>query len=251
MSGKNIRFLVLCFIFSISFFSSSAQFELPAKFEAGVNVGAYIYQGDLVPSILGSFRTARPGIGIYFGRIISHSFTAGLAFNIFSLEGDDALYDEPAFRKHRAFRFNSTLKELSLQAKYNLTGFLAYEPKLQPYIFAGIGLAFINTTADYSRLDTNYFGETSPTVLGLATDISKPAKKTTPVVPLGIGFRYNLSSNFTLNMETAYRLTATDYIDGFSMSANPKQNDHYLSQTVGVSYKFGRKSKYDCPVVRL
>ena len=251
MSGKKIRFLVLYFIFSISFFTSSAQLELPAKYEAGVNVGLYVYQGDLVPSILGSFRTARPGLGIYIGRIISPSFTAGLAFNVSSLKGDDALYDKPAFRKHRAFKFKSSLKELSLQAKYNVTGSFAYQPKLEPYVFAGIGVAFINTSMDYSRLDRTYFSETSSTVVGLSTDVNKPARKTKPVVPLGIGFKYNMSSNFSLNIETAYRLTNTDYIDGFSMSANPKLNDHYLSQTVGVSYKMGRKSKYDCPVVRL
>lgn len=251
MSGKKVRLLVIFFISSVSFFNASAQILFPSKYEVGVNVGAYIYQGDLVPSILGSFRTARPGIGIYIGRTISPSFSAGISFNASSLKGDDALYDKPEFRKYRAFRFKSSLKELSLQAKYNLTAFFAYEPRLQPYIFAGIGAAFINTSADYSRLDRNYFSETSSTVVGLATDITKPARKTKPVVPLGIGFRYNLSSDFTLNMETAYRLTNTDYIDGFSMSANPSLDDHYLSHTVGVSYKFGRKSKYDCPVVKL
>ena len=251
MSGKKIRFLVLFLISSLSFFKSSAQLVLPSKYEVGVNVGIYVYQGDLVPSILGSFRTARPGVGIYLGRTISPSFSAGIAFNIASLKGDDALYDKPEFRKYRAFKFKSSLKELSLQAKYNLTGLFGYEPRLQPYIFAGIGVAVINTSADYSRLDRNFFSETSSTVIGLATDINKPAKKTKPVVPIGIGFRYNLSPDFTLNMETAYRLTNTDYIDGFSMSANPGLNDHYLSQTVGVSYKFGRKSKYDCPVVKL
>jgi opacity protein-like surface antigen len=251
MSGKKNRFLLLFFISSLSFFNSSAQLVFPAKYEVGLNVGLYVYQGDLVPSILGSFRTARPGVGIYLGRTISPSFSLGAAFNVSSLEGDDALYDKPEFRKHRAFRFKSSLKELSLQAKYNLTGFFAYQPRLQPYIFAGIGVAVFNTEMDYSRLDRNYFSETSSTVVGLATDIVKPAKKTKPVLPLGVGLRYDLSSNFTLNMETAYRLTNTDYIDGFSLSANPKLNDHYLSQTVGVSYKFGRKSKYDCPVVKL
>jgi opacity protein-like surface antigen len=251
MPGKKVPFLVLMFICSLSYLKSSAQLVFPAKYEVGINVGLYVYQGDLVPSILGSFRTAKPGIGLYLGRTISPSFSAGIAFNASSLRGDDALYDKPAFRKHRAFKFNSTLKEVSVQAKYNLTHFFAYEPRFQPYIFAGIGLAFINTSSDFSRLDRTYFSETSSTVVGLAPDMAKPARKTRPVLPLGIGFRYDLSPNFTLALETAYRLTNTDYIDGFSISANPKLNDHYLSQTVGVSYKFGRKSRYDCPIVRL
>lgn len=249
MSGKIQRFFVLYIISSVTFFNSSAQLVFPAKYEVGLNVGMYVYQGDLVPSIFGSFRTAKPGIGVYVGRYITPSLSAGIAFNISSLKGDDALYDKPAFREHRAFRFKSSLKELSLQAKYNLLSLFAYQPRLEPYVFAGVGAAFINTSADYSRLDREYFSETSSTVLGLPADIAQPNKKTKVVIPLGIGLRYDLSPDLTLNMETAYRLTNTDYIDGFSESANPRLNDHYLSQTVGISYKFGRKSRFDCPTV--
>ncbi|MFT3981530.1 MAG: hypothetical protein QM687_13740 [Ferruginibacter sp.] len=34
------------------------------KYELGVNLGAYVYQGDLSPQKLGSFKTIRPGLGL-------------------------------------------------------------------------------------------------------------------------------------------------------------------------------------------
>jgi hypothetical protein len=49
-------------------------------------------------------------------------------------------------------------------------------------------------------------------------------------------------------MEGTYRLMRTDYLDGFSKSANPNLKDHYSSITIGAAYKFGNKEKYGCPV---
>ena len=83
---------------------------------------------------------------------------------------------------------------------------------------------------------------------GLAVDAVTPTPKVIPVVPVGAGMRYNLSDRIAINGEASYRLMHTDYLDGFSMSANPKLKDHYSSITIGVAYKFGNKEKYSCPV---
>lgn len=240
------------FTFSFfSFFQTNAQSN-SAKYELGVNIGAYVYQGDLSPSRWGSFKTIKPGIGISFARIISPSFSLGAMFNLATLKGDETLYDNPEFLKYRAFKFNSKLKELGLRAKWNVLGSSTNETKLEPYLFAGVGVAFINVTRDYSGFISEYFSPEENLPARLAEDIAQRTKRTIAVIPAGVGLRYNLSSSVALNLETTYRFTSSDYIDGYSIAANPAKNDSYLSQTLGVSFKIGNKNgnKTGCPVMK-
>lgn len=227
----------------------SAQLS-PAKYEVAVNGGAFVYQGDLAPRVWGSLKTMRPGFGVHISRVISPSFAAGLAVNIASLEGDETRYEVPAFRKFRAFKFTAPLREVYMQIKWNIEPITPFDLPVKPYLFAGVGMASLETKIDYSGFNAAYFGAGSPTVTGLAIDIAKPSKKTKFVIPVGFGLRFYLSPDFCLNFESSYRVTSTDYIDGFSEAANPDMNDHYLVQTVGLAYRFGRRSKYSCPVVQ-
>ena len=57
-----------------------------------------------------------------------------------------------------------------------------------------------------------------------------------------------LSNHFYINAEGAYRLTTSDYIDGFKYAGNPKRNDHYYGLSIGLSYRF-RANRNDCPKV--
>ncbi|HSN61028.1 MAG TPA: DUF6089 family protein [Ferruginibacter sp.] len=249
MCAKKIGRTALFTLSIFSFFQANAQ-SSSAKYELGANIGAYVYQGDLSPQRFGSLKTIKPGIGISFARIISPSFSVGALFNLASLKGDETKYDNPEYRQQRAFKFKSSLKELGLVAKWNVLGSSTYETKLEPYLFAGVSLAFIKTTTDYSAFNPAYFGEANEITAGLVTDAAEPARKTIPVIPAGLGLRYNLSSTLSLNMESSYRFTGSDYIDGYSMAANPAKNDHYFSQTIGISKKLGKKDKLGCPVMK-
>jgi hypothetical protein len=83
----------------------------------------------------------------------------------------------------------------------------------------------------------------------LAEDIAYKTPKLIPVVPVGIGVQLSLTKKLSLTAETAYRLTRTDYLDGFSQAGNPNLHDHYFSHTVGLLYKFGKKSSLSCPTI--
>jgi hypothetical protein len=249
MTGVKLLHLFFLVICSVSASKVSAQI-FPAKYEVGLTGGAFIYQGDLAPRVWGSIKTTRPGFGGYAGRILSPAVAVRFAFNIGTLKGDETKFDMPEFRKYRAFKFKGTVREFSLQLKLNMESLTPFTLQWKPYVFAGLGVAYINTAADYSEFEAGYFGANSSTINGLAVDITKPAKKQKPVIPIGLGIRRYLTEDLSLNVEGSYRLTNTDYIDGFSESANPKMNDHYLVATVGLSYEFGRKSRYACPVVK-
>jgi OOP family OmpA-OmpF porin len=235
---------------SLSFFISYgalAQKDVIPKYEAGINAGIYLYQGDLTPHHIGSIETIQPGIGIFGTRIINTSFSVRLMFITASLAADESIYKYPAWRQQRNFSFAASVKELGLSLHWNISGTNYYDVKYEPYVFAGAAVSVINTNSNYSRVNWAYFGETSELGDGLAVDVARPSQKIIPAVPIGAGVRYHLSKKIVLNLESCYRLMHSDYVDGFSKSANPGLSDHYLSITMGAAYKFGNKEKYGCP----
>ena len=236
------------FIFSLFIFSDvSAQLSSLPKWEAGINMGAYLYQGDLTPHRLGSVETIQPGFGISGTRIISRAFSARLMFNVARLAGNESIYKYPEWRQQRNLSFTASVKELTLSLHWNVFGTNYDNVKYEPYVFAGAGASFVNINRDYSRFNAAYFGEQSTVPAGLAADAATPTPRVIPVVPVGAGVRYHISDRIVLNLEGSYRLMRTDYLDGFSKAANPDLKDHYSSLTIGASYKFGNKEKYGCP----
>ncbi|CAN5823823.1 hypothetical protein BH11BAC4_BH11BAC4_06120 [soil metagenome] len=238
------------FFFSIVFFISydgvSQKATLP-KWEAGINAGAYIYQGDLTIHPIGSVETIRPGFGLSVTRIISSAFSARLMFNMAKIAADESIYNTPKFRQHRNLAFNASVKELGLSVHWNVFGTNYDNVKFQPYVFAGAGVSFVNITRDYSGFNMAYFGPESSVTRGLATDVATAPPKVIAVIPVGGGIRYNISDRLVANIEGTYRLMRTDYLDGFSQAANPNMKDHYSSLTIGIAYKFGSRDRYGCP----
>jgi len=216
----------------------------------GLNAGAYIYQGDLTPNNLGSFRTIQPGFSLFAKKPINHFLAARVQFSIARLKGDDSRYSKPDFRQQRNFYFTTPVKEFSAQLVWNILGRNYEDRGIMPYVFSGAGISFISVKKDYSRMDPAIFGESSEVYAGLAEDNARGTPRALLSVPVGIGAEYPLSDRFSVNIETAYRFIFTDYLDGFSRSANPKLQDHYHSTSAGIIYKFGKKDKgIGCPVI--
>lgn len=226
-----------------------SQIDL-SKYEAGLTGGVFVYQGDLTPQQLGSYKTMKPQLALHIYRKISPAFSVRLNLNRGKLYGNDAKYSNPDWRQQRNFNFTSPVTELSVQGVWSFLE--GRTPRLSPYVFAGAGLSFVKIKRDYSNYNAAYFGESSSVSAGLAEDAATSLPRMIPVVPVGAGVRYFLNDRFSLIGETSYRLSATDYLDGFSKSANAGKNDHYLSHSVGVIYSFGKKNKgLGCPVVKL
>ena len=224
-----------------------AQIDL-SKYEIGLSGGVFVYQGDLTPQPLGAYKTMKPQLALHVYRILSPAFSVRLNLNRGKLYGNDAVYSNPAWRKQRNFNFTTPVTELSVQGVWNILQ--ARSPRFSPYVFAGAGLSFLKIKRDWSNLDPALFGDGSDAQTGLAIDAAKTLPRIIPVVPVGAGVLYALNDRFSLTGETSYRLSFTDYIDGFSKSANPGKNDHYLSHSIGVIYSFGKKDKkLGCPSV--
>lgn len=242
---KNTVILALPLLFCSSLLHAQSPFD--SKYEIGINAGALIYQGDLTPTAMGSFKTPGLVVGLYGSRRLSNKLAARLDLGFGKLKGDDAKYDDPAWRQARALKFETPVTEVAGLLVWNALG---TDRRLSPYLFAGIGYGFLNIKRDYSRFDYAWFADE-----GLGEDLQRDIEYDLPrgavLLPMGVGVRYALTDKLGLNLESAYRFLSTDYLDGFSQAGNPERDDAYFKFSLGLSYKLGGKNPLDCPVVRL
>lgn len=226
-----------------------AQRDL-SKFEIGLSAGVLVYQGDLTPYRLGSYNTLRPVIAFSVNRIINTKFSlrTNLAFG--GLRGDDGTYSTPPYRQQRNFNFKTPVFEISELLVATILGANAAgrNPGVSAYVFGGPGFTVLNIRRDWSRFNAEYFSSESATIAGLVSDQQHAVPRLIPVVPLGIGARFPISARLSLALETSYRFTFTDYLDGFSKSANDSRKDSYQGHTIGLIYNFKRNNSLKCPV---
>ncbi|HEY6956473.1 MAG TPA: DUF6089 family protein [Flavisolibacter sp.] len=232
----------LVLLFSFVNTRTLAQIDV-SKLEVGVTGGIFVYQGDLTPSPIGSYRTLKPTFNLFVNRTLTGTFSLRTSLFYGGLMGNDAAYSSPEWRQQRNLAFNTRNIELS-----ELLVWRAWraERGLVPYVFGGIGASFLNIKRDWSRFNPEFF--TSENLAArVAEDISHSTPTVLPVIPVGIGLQYSISKKLCILAETVYRFTRTDYLDGFSKAGNPRLNDHYQSHTIGLLYKFGRKDNLNCP----
>jgi len=240
---------VVLFIFSSIHLLAAGQ-SFFSKFELGVNAGVFVYQGDLTPSKLGSYKTLKPELNLFVNRIVSPVFSLRTNLALGGLKGDDAKYGVPKYRQQRNFNFKSPIFEISELLVADIFGnnMPGRSTGLSPYLFAGLGFSLLNITRDRSHFNAEFFSSEPGTLSGLSADEQHPLPTLIPVLPMGIGIRFPISSRISVNAETSYRFTFTDYLDGFSQAANDARKDSYLAHTIGVIYQFRNNSWLKCPV---
>ncbi|MGN6494169.1 MAG: DUF6089 family protein [Agriterribacter sp.] len=238
--------LVIPFV-TVACFVSEAQLYT-SRFEAGINAGVFVYQGDLTPEPLGAYATMKPQFGLFASYILNRSFSVRGNFSFGGLKADDAKYDSPEYRKQRAFRFTTPVSEFSGMVVWDILRKNGLEGRrgFAPYIFAGAGISLFNIQRDWSNYNAAYFNSESVSE-GLAADMARRPPKALPVIPVGAGIKYFISGKLAVKAETNYRLLSSDYLDGFSQAANPDKKDNYYSHSVGIVFSFGYKDRSDCP----
>lgn len=247
MSSVGKAIIVSISILSISHSSSIAQFST-SKYEIGINAGTFVYQGDLSRSWKGDYKSLKPAIGLYVSKTLDPYFAIRANLYAGKVAANDADYSTPAWKQLRAFNFSTFITELSTNVVFNFLGDNGAESshRISPYVFAGAGVAFLNVKRDWSHLHRLAYDSKSDLQAGLAIDSAHSLPKVILVLPVGVGLRYIISSQFALNAEATYRLTTTDYLDGFKYAANPAKRDSYYGLSLGLSYRLGG---YKCPRV--
>jgi opacity protein-like surface antigen len=230
-----------------------SQSGLIPRYELGLHIGTFIYQGDLTPNDYGAFNTMKPGFAITATRNLNSLYAIRFQLLRGSLKGDDSKYQNPDWRQQRNFKFKTPVTELSVQAVRNILSLRSNEAGIinfTPYLFAGISYSFLNIERDWSNFNYSHFAGEDAVLNGLNEDINHKLPNGVFSMPIGGGIRYGINQKLSFGLEGTYRIIGNDYLDGFSRAANPEMADHYHTLMVGMIYSFGKRNQYDCPKVR-
>lgn len=226
---------------------STAQYNTtPSPYEFGISAGTFIYQGDLASSRIGYTNILKPTIGFHLSRKFDSYFSLRGNLTFGKLKVEEARQTSPAYHQTRNFKFSTPVTEVSALLIWNIPGEESH--KLTYYLMGGVGAAFTNVRRDWSGTDTSSFSSHTSFAEGLGADTLHRTPRVVAALPLGAGLRYQISSAWSVNLESLLRFTPSDYLDGFSRSVNAKTKDRYYGISLGVSYRFGT-DKFKCPPV--
>lgn len=215
----NFKGIILSFlVLGLSSFALKAQ-----DWELGAAIGASGYMGENNPEKIYKFNSLSGTLGAKY--IINPTWGIRGTFSILKIQNDSL--------SSSLSGFNKNLFEASVLAEFNFFKFKPNKSKnaYTPYVFAGLGgVAF-----EYKR---SYY---SSSIVGR------------PVIPIGVGFKYNLKGNWNLDTHLTYRLANTDVLDDNSggrqwvkgIYNNINYTDSYMAFQIGFTYTFFYKG--ECP----
>lgn len=198
--------------------SASAQLEMRGL-EVGPWAGAAVYFGDLNTE----YSLNRPNLAGGFGARynFNHRLAARVSFNYGKIEAFDSDSDNP-FERNRNLNFQSDIFEGTAQFEFN---FLPYfhghkEHFFSPYAFAGLTVLTHNPTTvtdDGVRVDLRDLG-TEGQMRG------DEYLTITRALTYGVGIKWDLTYELSLDFSVGMRNAATDYLDDVS-TTYPDRSD--------------------------
>jgi hypothetical protein len=212
---------------------ASAQRNKRYRWEAGIDVGASNFLGDLGgANRIGThfvrdleLALTRPSIGIHMRYRKDRFFGYRANFCYGFVSGDDALTQE-RYRKNRNLNFKSNIFEFSAIVEFYISkerpGHLYNYRKvkgwrhidLQTYGFLGIGAFYFNPKGQWNS-DWHKLRPLRTEGQGIKPG-TKMYSRVSVCIPMGIGVKYALNRQWSIGLEYGLRLTFTDYIDDVS-----------------------------------
>ena len=227
------------------------------RYEASLNIGTSQVFGDINgypngENWLGlkdiNFRSNRPAFGFDIRYKLDPLYSVSLNTSIGWSGGTGITNDlrkfstmiiEPSVR----FEYFLITEERSGRsaAMFNRRGMLNNYRSIGVYVFAGIG-------AVYTKPKFNYRAGLSSEDPTFRFDVVNENKNFSAVVPGGVGIRYILNDQWIVGGELNYRLTFTDYIDGFTKNnGSSKHNDTYYFLVFKGTYRI-KTTRRNIPV---
>jgi hypothetical protein len=224
-------------IISIFFILAMPFIVKSQTYEVGGYLGGANYIGDVGKTNYIAPNTSVLGFLGKWNRSSRHSFRASVSFA--KLAADDNESDD-ARRKERGYSFENNIVEISGGLEFTFWEFSMYsgKPAHTPYLYTGI---------TFFWYDSLY----KPSV-GNITDYDGGSSFAIPMV---IGYKASIGTNFVIAGEFGARYTFTDNIDGSNPTGNLEDNeslkfgnvnnnDWYVFTGITLTYTFGRKPCY-------
>lgn len=201
----------------------------------GINLNAMNYFGEMAPDAnITSLRllSTRLNIGATYAYKFTPRISARGSLSWGRLYGDDkksASENEEANvpRFQRNLNFRNDILELNGVAVYEIfDNRVPYRrrPDFMPYVFLGLGVFHHNPKGyfDGDSLKAGYYALQPLGTEGQyvedreSKNYPKPYRRFQLTIPVGIGAKYKLNSNWDIGFEICWRKTFTDYLDDVS-----------------------------------
>lgn len=206
--------LLLSFVFSFLFIEAQ-QLLLPHK--AGIGIGTATYNGDLCNSF--DCYSYKLNISANMRYLLTDQISIRSKVNYFRLKSDD-------MNAVRNLSFRSDNINLGVDFVYDFTKYHPHFNKrspVMPYVFLGLRALFTNPKAEYN----GEWYDLQP----LQTE-GKSYSNTVLNIPLGLGFRWEVSPNFNIGFEVAYHYAFSDYLDDVSGNYRDSQELQGISRAL-------------------
>jgi hypothetical protein len=216
------------FVLVVTLLSASAGAQIN---ELGIFAGGANYIGDVGPTTYIAPKDAALGILYKWNRSPRHSYRASFTYG--KISADD-LDSDVSGRKQRGYKFENSVKEVSLGLEFNFFDFNLHEPefKVTPYIYGGLS---------YFWYDERYH------INGVAYEQDT---KGSVAIPMTVGVKANVTPSLILGFEIGARYTFSDNLDGSNPEnkslafGNRDSTDWYVFTGFTLTYTFGDKPCY-------
>jgi len=228
--------IVFAFVTALFLLPSAASAQLEMKgLEIGPWAGASIYLGDLNTD----FKLNRPNIaGGFAARYnFNHRLAARVSFNYGRIEANDADSSNP-FEQNRNLNFQNDIYDGTAQFEFN---FLPYfhghkEYFFTPYAYAGVS---VFTHSPKTRTDNGQLVELRE--FGTEGQMRGDEYLTiSGALTYGLGFKWDLSYEISMDVNVGVRNARTDYLDDVS-TTYPDQSD-LIRQRGQLAYDLSDRS---------
>lgn len=190
--------------------------------EPGITIGTSYYLGDI--NHTRQFYSPGFSVGLAFRQTISDFYALRINILRSSVSGNDSDFPN-VYQQIRGYSFNNTIYEFGVQYEINFLSFnTGIKKSTAPYITIGAAIVAGNSF-----------------------------KVISPVIPLGIGYKFSPSKRMTVNAEWCFRTTFTDKLDLLEQTdfhqkqiTKIKNNDWYSIAGITVTYNFASEKKW-CP----
>ena len=195
-----MKYLIFSFCFLLSVQTFSQRYEL------GVSFGNSNYIGDLSSRLV--LKNTREAIGFFGKKNISKFWSFRLNYNYARILSADS---NLKYNKLRNLSFSNKLNEFAGIFEFNYKPYAVGSlPNTATfYVMFGLALTFHNPTAEYQGITYN--------LRELTTEgQSKQYPRFAVAMPLGVGYKWDVSKTFIMSLEMGFRWAFTDYLDDVS-----------------------------------
>ena len=197
--------------------------------ETALTLGYSNYLGDMVAPIY-TLKEAHPGAQFGLKKYFDGRHALRANFMYGRISGDDKNFEGIAAR---GVSFNANIYEITLMGEMDFWGTKrfrknsSYHKTVSPYIFVGLGAAFVSPETVYGDPDN--------------PDAKIDYPGVHMVLPIGGGLKMDLKEKVYVGAELGFRLTASDNLDGVQASGNSYRNDVYLLFGLNAGYRIFKK----------